>query len=64
MKKDYTVYFEIYGKKLKVIILAESESEARQLVKDKIIFHKIEKTKSAFNECVNSMEDILNILNK
>lgn len=40
--KNYTVYFEIYGKKLKVKIKAQSESVAKEMVRQKIIFHKVE----------------------
>lgn len=38
----YTVYFEIYGKKMKATIEANSEKEAKELIKNKIKFHKIE----------------------
>jgi hypothetical protein len=38
----YTVYFELYGKKMKTIVNAKSEHEAKELVKSKIIFHRIE----------------------
>ena len=38
--KNYSVYFEIYGKKMKAKVLAESMTEAQQKVKDKIIIHK------------------------
>ena len=39
--KTYIIYFEIFGKKMKTIIEADSKSEAKQRVKNKIIFHKI-----------------------
>ena len=38
----YTVYFEIFGKKLKTTVEAENESQAKQAVARKIKFHKIE----------------------
>lgn len=38
----YYVYFEIYGKKLKVKVNAKSKLQAEEIVKSKIIFHKIE----------------------
>ena len=38
----YDVYFEIYGKKLKVKVNAKSKLQAEEIVKSKIIFHKIE----------------------
>lgn len=43
--KEYTVYFEIYGKKMKTTIFAENESNAKQVIARKIIFHKIEEVK-------------------
>ena len=41
----YTVYFEIYGKKMKSTVFAEHELGAKQAVKNKISFHKVEKEK-------------------
>ena len=35
--KTYIIYFEIFGKKMKTIIEADSKSEAKQKVKNKII---------------------------
>ena len=40
--KEYTIYFEIFGKKMKTTIYADSISEAKNKLKEKIIFHKIE----------------------
>jgi len=42
--KTYNVYFEIFGKKMKVEIKAKSKLQAEEIVKSKIIFHKIEDT--------------------
>lgn len=39
---NYTVYFEIFGKKMKVEIKAKSKQQAEEIIKSKIIFHKIE----------------------
>ena len=38
---NYMIFFEIYGKKLKVHIEEETEEKAKQKVLDAIIFHKI-----------------------
>lgn len=38
----YIVYFEIYGKKMKTVVMAKNEQHAVQIVKDKIILHKVE----------------------
>jgi len=39
--KTYKVYFEIYGKKLKVEIKANSLLEAKEKVRNSVIFHKV-----------------------
>lgn len=36
----YLVYFEIYGKKMKVEVEANNKCEARDVVRSSIIFHK------------------------
>ena len=38
----YTVYFEIFGKKMKTTTEALSPTAAKEQVRNKIIFHKIE----------------------
>lgn len=40
--KKYTVYFEIFGKKLKVTVEADSKHEAMEYVKSQLTFHKVE----------------------
>ena len=40
--KKFKVYFEIFGKKMKTSITANSREEAKQLLMKKIIFHKVE----------------------
>lgn len=63
-KKNYDVFFELYGKKMKATVMAESENEAKQIVISKLIFHKVEvKKNDAFNKAVNQMEDIFDMLN-
>ena len=42
--KNYDVYFELYGKKLRTTIIADSEAHAQEIVKNKIIFHKVSKS--------------------
>ncbi|GAG38044.1 unnamed protein product [marine sediment metagenome] len=39
--KQYTIYFSIFRKKMKTTVLARNESEAKQEIAKKIIFHKI-----------------------
>jgi 1-deoxy-D-xylulose 5-phosphate reductoisomerase len=44
MKQTFTVYFEIYGKKMKTSVEANNKEHAKQIIKDKIQFHKINNT--------------------
>jgi len=61
--RDYSVYFEIYGKKMKIKVLAESMTEAQEKVKDKIIFHKIVvEEKEEFNQVMDLMDGIMDAL--
>jgi hypothetical protein len=38
----YTVYFELFGKKMKTDVEARNEEHAKGIVKSKIIFHKVQ----------------------
>ena len=40
---NYTAYIELFGKKLKVKINANSEEDVEKTIKSRIVFHKIEK---------------------
>lgn len=56
--EEYTLYFEIYGKKMKTKVFAESESEAKQKIIDKITWHKVE---SQRNPTVDKLLSIFNM---
>lgn len=61
MTQDYTVYFEIFGKKLKTTVFAENEEEVKRKVIEKIRFIKVERDKKiTFNKTVDIFEDLLN----
>ena len=61
--KNYDVYFEIFGKKMKTTILAETMTEAKEKIINKIIFHKVtEKPQDEFNQSIDMLEDIIDIL--
>jgi hypothetical protein len=61
----YKVYFEVYGKKMKTIVPAKSEQSAKDWVKDRIIFHKIEITKGdSFTDTMNGFLDELDNIYK
>ena len=40
--KKCTVYFEFCGRKMKCTVLAKSDTEAKELIKGKIKFFKVE----------------------
>ncbi len=39
--KEFEVYFELYGKKMKTTVSAYNETGAKKMVQEKIIFHKV-----------------------
>jgi len=43
MENRYTIYFEIYGKKLKTSVVAKSKKEAKLKVIEKLNFIKVVK---------------------
>ena len=55
--KKYTIYFEIFGKKMKTVILAESEENAKSILLRKVIFHKVEAEK-IYNDNSNWVDDL------
>jgi hypothetical protein len=61
-KKNFDVYFEIYGKKMKAVVMADNEQQAKELVKEKIIFHKVKKSKDEFNDAMDIMNGIIDVL--
>jgi putative cell wall-binding protein len=46
---EWTVYFEIYGKKMKTTVTAASESEAIEKVKSKLKINKVVCENDMFN---------------
>lgn len=60
--KEYEIYFEVFGKKMKTKVYAENEENAKQKVLSKVIFHKVEKVKSDFNKAADVFDNIMNIL--
>jgi hypothetical protein len=53
--KNYKIYFEIYGKRLVTTVSAENQEHAKQIIVNKIIFHKIILTDD--NDDIFSQED-------
>ena len=50
---EYTVWFEVYGKKMKTTVIADSESDAKRVILGKVKFHKIEKVDNVFEKIMN-----------
>lgn len=48
--KQYTVYFELFGKKMKTTVAANSEEDAKYLIMGKIIWHKVESEPANIND--------------
>lgn len=55
---NFKVYFEIYNKKLCATVDAVSEHEAKEVLKSKIVFHKIEEQKETLSDLEKKFEDI------
>jgi len=62
--RNFDVYFEIYGKKLKKRVLAENEDDAKKQIVNDIIFHKSEKPKETFNDVVDILDNIADAFKK
>lgn len=60
--KKYDVYFEIYGNKMKTTVTANSESEAKNKIKNKLKFHKVVKHYRKDTSSGKSVEDLMSIL--
>lgn len=59
--KNYTVFFEAFGKRMKMKVLAESiehaKEKVKEYVKEQIVFHKTELTKGdEFNQIIDLIE--------
>lgn len=48
--KQHTVYFELYGKKMKATVKAFSKEHAMEIIRDKIVFHKVEDLNDEMNK--------------
>ena len=61
--KTYDVYFELFGKKMKTSVNAISESKAKEIVQNRIIFHKVAENERDYKKEANYlMDNLLNIL--
>lgn len=61
--RNYTVYFEIYKRKMKVKILAKSKDEAVKELMSKMIVHKVDyDNKDIFNESMDGLDGFMNMI--
>ncbi len=62
--KNYWVYAELFGRKVKIKVFAKSEDEAKQKVKDIIIIHKLEVAPDdEFNDIIDAFEGPKEMMN-
>lgn len=61
--REYIVYFEIFGKKLKTKILADNPTDAKKKITDKMIFHKVQPTENEFNKIMDMLDEFGEIIN-
>lgn len=59
--REYTVYFQFMGKKLKKSYYAESEADARRQLNEELRIDKVERQRTTINNCMDIMEDVLGI---
>lgn len=60
MEKEYIVYFEVFGKKMKTTVYANSEAEAKKKVLDAVVFHKVTEGDKDFNDLAGIINNWLN----
>lgn len=58
--RNYMVYFEAFGRKMRKTVMAENEMQAKEEVAKAIIFHKVElKKDDEFNEVIDLLDNTL-----
>lgn len=60
--KNFVIYFEFYGRKMKTTVLSDTEENAKKEIINKIVFHKIEKEKSQFNKYSDFFDNFMDII--
>lgn len=59
--KNYELFFELCGKKMKTTVLASSADHAKVILMNKIVFHKIKLADDDFNSALKTMDDLMNM---
>ena len=62
MEKEYIVFFEFFGRKMKSVVYAENEAQAKEKIKERLFFHKVEEGDKDFNQIVDLFENFKNQL--
>lgn len=62
--KNYTVFFDIFGKKLKTTTLAYNEDQAKLNVRSAIVFHKVVDESKLTPSEIQDIKDFVNELFK
>ena len=58
MKKQYKVFFEVFGKKMQTTVMADNKNEAKRKVLEKVKFHKVAED-DFYNEAIDLLNKIL-----
>jgi hypothetical protein len=62
--RNYTIYFELFERKMKTVIMAKSEDHAKTLLFEKIKFHRLTIDKNdEFNKVMEYGDEVMNTLN-
>ena len=51
--KEHKIYFELFGKKMCTTVTANSRDQAKEIIREKIIFHKIEVAKNKDDDFID-----------
>ena len=58
--KRYTVYFELFGKKMKTTVDAVNELQAQEYIRNQVIFHKVQQAAPTDDDVFNFLFDSFN----
>jgi hypothetical protein len=56
--KQFTVYFELYGKKMKTTIYSDNELQAKADIRNAVKFYKVVEVPPSGDEMFESLKDI------
>ena len=56
--KEYIVYFEVYGKKMKTKVTSYSEEAAKEFIKNQIVFYDVKPSQKKTVDMPEEFRDI------